>query len=433
MPLLPGEPYCSASAASSRSTSAVSRSRSSSGNVRGVGQPGFERPPDLEVRRELPGAAARHPPHALGHQLVDALAQVNHDAPPCSRLRAAASSALITNSFATRLPTSSRSSSTHRSSIRSNSSSQRRGPLLHGDGLPSACCSVDVHVGLGGGDVAVDVDELVVEEVVACAPSCTVEVDRRRHDRVVDRGAVEQAPHPRIVAVGIVRRDRLGGRGAPTARGRRCANVRPPARGDPRTRPAATQSAAGSASSGRCVMSEYVVHPGVVAVDVDELGAEEVGRRGKCSTPEMNSMSSSASVNSRGPVRGAERRREAVTDRVVVAQVDAEGVLHHQVVDLGAVEQPLHRRVVGRGRAVTPVGAHVGSPPRRVITHRPSRRVEVFDVAAAAHVELVRHAVRAVPMVREHRVGVDVRGVAVDLDELVARTCASWCGSGRRR
>src|SRR5947207_1382997 len=39
MPLLPGDPYCNALAASSRSTSAVSRSRSSMGNVAGSGNP----------------------------------------------------------------------------------------------------------------------------------------------------------------------------------------------------------------------------------------------------------------------------------------------------------------------------------------------------------------------------------------------------------
>ena len=45
---------------------------------------------------------------------------------------------------------------------------------------------------------------------------------------------------------------------------------------------------------------------------------------------------------------------------------------------------------------------------------------EVFDVAAAAQVELVRDTVRIVAVMREHRVGVDVRGVAVHLDVLVA-------------
>ena len=131
-------------------------------------------------------------------------------------------------------------------------------------------------------------------------------------------------------------------------------------------------------------------------------------------------MSSSASVNSRAPYDSAERRREAVPDPLVVAQVDAERVLHHQVVDLGAVEQPLHRRVVGSGTRVTPVGAQIGSPPRRVMTQRAVASREVFDVPTAAHVELVRHAVRVVAVMREHRVRVDVRGVAVDLDVLVA-------------
>ena len=71
---------------------------------------------------------------------------------------------------------------------------------------------------------------------------------------------------------------------------------------------------------------------------------------GKCSTPEMNSISASASVNSRAPYDARNDDAKQLPDPLVVAQVDAERVLHHQVVDLGAVEQPLHRRVV-RGDA----------------------------------------------------------------------------------
>ncbi len=50
---------------------------------RGVGQPGFERPADLEVGRKLEGAPTRKSLHTLGHQLVDALTHVNHHVSLC--------------------------------------------------------------------------------------------------------------------------------------------------------------------------------------------------------------------------------------------------------------------------------------------------------------------------------------------------------------
>ena len=133
---------------------------------RGVGQPGFERPTDLEVGRELEGARHAARRFTLSDTNSSMRSRTSTITPPlCFPATRRASSALITNSFATRLPTSSRSSSTQRSSTRSNSSSQRRAPVAPRRRPAVVLLLGHEHVGLGGGDVAVEVHELVVEEV----------------------------------------------------------------------------------------------------------------------------------------------------------------------------------------------------------------------------------------------------------------------------
>ena len=109
--------------------------------------------------------------------------------------------------------------------------------------------------------------------------------------------------------------------------------------------PAATQSAAAIGNVGAVRDERVRLHPGVVALDVDELGPEEVRGRGEVLDPgdELDELVGVGELAR--PVRRAWNvDAKQFRMRVVVAQVDAERVLHHQVVDLGAVEQPLHRR-----------------------------------------------------------------------------------------
>ena len=64
------------------------------------------------------------------------------------------------------------------------------------------------------------------------------------------------------------------------------------------------------------------------------------------------------------------------------------------------------------------VARHAGSPPRSEITQPSGVRVEPLDVARVAHIQFP--GTLTLQVMREHGVAVDLGGVAVDRDQLVA-------------
>ena len=113
-------------------------------------------------------------------------------------------------------------------------------------------------------------------------------------------------------------------------------------------------------------------------------------------------------------VDGDEASTEEVAHPSRLTGVGGNGVAHHGITDRGPVEQPLHRRVVGRDpvdalRCPRRLAAALGDRPL------PVAPCELLDVAAADQ-QLLRVAVEPV---RELSERVHRRGVTADLDELI--------------
>ena len=107
-------------------------------------------------------------------------------------------------------------------------------------------------------------------------------------------------------------------------------------------------------------------------------------------------------------------RREARADTLEVVPVEADGVLHLHVVDLGSVEQPAYCGIVRVRSGGTPRGfaAPLGNHPTI------GRASQLLDIARVAHIELP--GTLTLEVMCEHGVAVDGRGVPVDRDQLVA-------------